>query len=116
MENDKKYTITCTKLAAQEAKKQIDIRNNPDTKGIRLKLIAGGCSGANLVIEFADKVKDTDHIFAFDDVLFYVDPKSIIYLNNTNIDYEIGLMKTGFKLDIPAQKSSCSCGTSLTFK
>lgn len=108
------YKITCTNVAIEKAKEQI-IKRNKKTNGIRLGLRGGGCDGLSIVVEFADIVKETDHIFIFDNVSFYIDPKSMVYLNSTEVDYETGLMGHGFKLRIPGQTGSCSCGASIRF-
>jgi iron-sulfur cluster assembly protein len=109
------YTVTCTPIAVENAKAQIANRNNPETKGIRVGLRGGGCNGFSIIMEFVDKTNDKDHIFNFDGVSIYVDPKSIIYLNGTEIDYEVGLMGRGFKFRIPGQTGTCGCGASIAF-
>jgi len=114
-EKKEKFTITCTLLAIEKAKEHIAKRNNPETKGIRIGLRGGGCNGFSVLFEFADKVSDKDHKFDFNGVSIYVDPKSIIYLNGTEIDYKTGLMGHGFSFAIPGQKSACGCGASISF-
>ena len=109
------YKITATQIAIDNAKQQI-LKRGSETKGIRIGLRAGGCVGFYLIMEFVDKPEKTDHIYTFDTVSFYIDPKSIIYLNNTEIDYEMTLMKRGFKFNIPSRANSCSCGESFSLK
>lgn len=113
--DDNILKITCTSLAVEKAREQLAKRNNPNTKGIRLGLRGGGCDGFSIVFEFAELVTEKDHRFDFDGVSFYVDSKSIIYLNGTEIDYEIGLMGRGFRFRIPSQKGTCGCGASISF-
>lgn len=109
------YAISCSAIAIEKIKEQIIKRNNPDTKGIRVGLRGGGCNGFSIIVEFVDKLNDRDHVFKFDDVSIYIDPKSVVYLNGTEIDYEFGLMGRGFKFRIPGQKSTCGCGASISF-
>lgn len=109
------YKIACTPIATEKAKEQIAKRNKPETKGIRIGLRGGGCNGFSIVMEFVDNPGEKDHIFSFDGVSIYVDPKSIVYLNGTEIDYEHGLMGHGFKFRIPQQKGTCGCGASISF-
>ena len=109
------YIITCTALATEKAREQIIKRNKPETIGIRIGLRGGGCNGFSIVMEFVDKFDNRDHIFVFNDVSIYVDPKSIIYLNGMEIDYEYGLMGMGFKFKIPGQRGTCGCGASINF-
>lgn len=113
--SDIKFSVTCTSKALDKLKEKIIKHNNPETKGIRIGLRGGGCNGFAIVMEFVDKSNDKDHIFTFDDVSIYVDPKSIVYLNGTEIDYEYGLMGHGFKFRIPNQKGACGCGASISF-
>jgi len=112
---NEKYQITCTTRAIEAAKQQLLKKNNLNVKGIRIGLRGGGCNGFSIIMEFVDLISEKDHIFTFDDVSFYVDAKSIVYLNNTEIDYEKSLLGSGFKFNIPQKKSSCSCGSSITF-
>ncbi len=112
---EKTYTINLTPIAIEKAKEQLIKRNNPDTKGIRIALRGGKCNGFSLIIEFADKITDKDHIFEFNGVSIYVDPKSIIYLDGTMVDYAIKLMGSGFTFNVPNKKGSCGCGESINF-
>jgi iron-sulfur cluster assembly protein len=115
MDEKKELAITCTPLAVEKAKEHIAKRNKAETKGIRIGLRGGGCNGFSIIMEFVDNFNDRDHIFKFDDVSIYVDPKSLVYLNGTVIDYEFGLMGKGFKFRIPGQKGTCGCGASIAF-
>lgn len=112
--NKQEYKITCEKKAIEQIKKLIDKRTEP-TFGIRLGLHAGGCSGYEIIFEFINTKNDKDYIFDFDNIKIVIDPKSIIYLNGTEIEYKSGLMENGFKFNIPKKISNCSCGISLTF-
>lgn len=109
------YSITCSNLAAEKALEQINKRNKLGTLGIRLGIRGAGCNGYMLAVEFADKQLSEDYIFEFNGVKFYIDAKSIIYLNGTHIDYKVGLMKSGFDFNIPNKIGECGCGTSLSF-
>lgn len=115
MDEKIEYKITCTPFAVEKAKEHIAKRNKPGTKGIRIGLRGGGCNGFSIIMDFVDKPSDRDHIFNFDGVSIYVDPRSIIYLNGTEVDYEYGLMGHGFKFHIPGQKGTCGCGASVSF-
>ena len=110
------YTITCTPAAVKKIEEYIAKRNSPETKGIMIGLRSGGCMGFSVVMEFMDNPGDKDHIFKVGEVTsIYVDRKSIVYLNGTEVDYESGLMGHGFKFNIPQRKGGCSCGLSINF-
>jgi iron-sulfur cluster assembly protein len=103
--------IILTPKAVEMAKKAIEKRNQP-TEGLRLGVKGSGCSGVSYVIEFADKIRNRDHVFDFDGLKVVVDPKSLIYLKGSTLDYEIKLMQHGFKFVNPNAKKTCGCGES----
>src|SRR5947207_11485311 len=83
-----KAAVSLTPKAVEMAKKQLIKRGTPDA-AIRLGLRGGGCSGFTYVIEFSDDPpRERDRVFDFDGVRVYVDPKSLIYLAGTVLDWE----------------------------
>lgn len=80
----------------------------------RIRLQGGGCSGLTYVFSTDDKVEATDHEVRATDITIVVDKKSAIYLNNVTIDWEGSLMKKGFSIANPQQKTGCSCGQSFS--
>lgn len=109
--NDAEPKIELTAKAVEMAKKAI-LRREGATAGLRLGVRGGGCSGASYVIEFAEKIRDRDKVFEFDGLKVIVDPKSLIYLRGTVLDYEVKLMSHGFKFQNPNEKKGCGCGES----
>jgi iron-sulfur cluster assembly protein len=105
--------LRLTAKAIDMAKKAIARRTTP-TEGLRLGVRGGGCSGVSYAIEFADKIRTRDHVFDFDGLKVIVDPKSLIYLRGSILDYEVKLMQHGFKFRNPNEKSGCGCGESFT--
>jgi iron-sulfur cluster assembly protein len=106
--------ITLTPTAVEAAKTALEKRGTPDGK-LRLGVKGGGCSGVSYVIEFADKARDRDLTYDFDGLSVIIDPKSMVYLTGSTLDYEKrNLMEYGFKFINPNQKSTCGCGTSFT--
>jgi len=105
--------IRLTKKAVEMAKKSIERRGVP-TEGLRLGVKGGGCSGVSYAIEFADKIRGRDHVFEFQGLKIVVDPKSLIYLRGSILDYEVKLMQHGFKFRNPNEKAGCGCGESFT--
>ena len=103
--------IRLTAKAIEMARTAIERRDKP-TAGLRLGVRGGGCSGVSYAIEFADKVRGRDHSFDFDGVTVVVDPKSLIYLRGSILDYEVKLMQHGFKFRNPNETSGCGCGES----
>ncbi|MDB4986775.1 MAG: Iron-sulfur cluster assembly accessory protein [Myxococcaceae bacterium] len=105
--------IRLTPKAIEMAKKAIE-RRTQATEGLRLGVRGGGCSGVSYAIEFADKARGRDHVFEFDGLKVIIDPKSLIYLRGSVLDYEVKLMQHGFKFRNPNEKTGCGCGESFT--
>jgi iron-sulfur cluster assembly protein len=112
-----KGTIDVSPLATQAIRRQLVKRGTPEAS-LRVGLKGGGCSGFTYVIEFHDgPPRARDRVFdlttpAGEPVRVVVDPKSLIYLSGTLLDWEQTLMKQGFKFVNPHEKSSCGCGHS----
>src|SRR3954462_16037558 len=105
-----KREVRISDEAVSYAKKRLAARGTPDA-AVRLGVRGGGCSGFNYVIEFSDdppRAKDIVH--QFDGVRFYVDPKSLIYLAGSALDYEHTLMFQGFRFKNPQEATKCGCG------
>lgn len=82
--------------------------------GLRLGVLGGGCSGLSYQFKFDAKPRPSDHVFQFEDVHVYVDPKSMVYLDGMTLDYKESLMQSGFAFDNPHAKKSCGCGSSFS--
>ncbi len=110
--NEKSKIVNLTDSGKEELLKLIQKEaNNPD--GIRLSLLAGGCSGLSYHMEF-DKHKENDYVDEYDGIKILVDPKSALYINGITLDYQGGLTGRGFVFDNPNAKKSCGCGTSFS--
>lgn len=104
--------IYLTSTAIEAAKRALEKRGTPSAF-LRLGVRGSGCSGMAYVIEFADEQRDKDNILEFDGLRVLVDPKSMIYLQGSTLDYEKkNLMQFGFKFINPNAKSTCGCGES----
>lgn len=81
---------------------------------LRLRIIAGGCSGMQYRMDMADAPRATDVIVSEADVNVFVDPKSLTYLKGSTLEWEEDLLGGQFKIVNPNAKHSCSCGLSFT--
>src|SRR2546422_904336 len=81
---------------------------------LRLRIIAGGCSGMQYRMDLADAARPTDIVVAEQDVKVFVDPKSLTYLQGSKLEWEEDLFGGQFKITNPNAKHSCSCGLSFT--
>ena len=107
--------ITVTESAAQKA---ITLISNSETStesalGLRMQVVGGGCSGFQYNLEFS-AAKDTDKVFEFHGLKIFMDPRSMLYLAGSVLDYNDGLMESGFKITNPNAKNTCGCGESFS--
>lgn len=108
-------SITITKRAAKVMGEQLSRRGTPDA-AIRFGIRGGGCTGYSYQFEFDDKdPRENDHVCKQDGVTVLVDPKSMVYLDGTEIDFETGIRGHGFKFKNPNVEDSCGCGESIAF-
>ena len=80
--------------------------------GLRLGVRTTGCSGLAYKIEFADAVNPEDHQFESHGVKVLVDPKSLPYIDGTELDFAKEGLNEGFKFNNPNVKDECGCGES----
>jgi len=80
--------------------------------GIRLGVRTSGCSGMAYRLEFVDETLDDDLVFESHGVKVIVDPKSLAYLDGTELDFVREGLNEGFKFNNPNVKDACGCGES----
>ena len=102
--------ITLTDNAVQKILALV-AKDQSDEKGLRVKVVGGGCSGLSYKMDL-DQKRDGDRVFERDGARIIVDRKSFLYLNGTELDYADDLMHAGFNLRNPNVKRSCGCGAS----
>jgi iron-sulfur cluster assembly protein len=105
--------IDLTPKAIEMAKKALERRGTP-AAALRLGVRGGGCSGVSYAIEFADKIRERDNVYELDGLKVVIDPKSLVYLRGSVLDYEVKLMSHGFKFRNPNEKKGCGCGESFS--
>ena len=82
--------------------------------GIRLGVRTSGCSGMAYTLEFADESRPEDLVFGSNGVNVLIDPKSLVYLEGTELDFVREGLNEGFKFNNPNAKNHCGCGESFT--
>lgn len=108
-------TVTVTARAAKVMRDQLVRRGTPQAC-IRFGIRGGGCTGYSYLFEFEDRgPRPGDLVVEADGVRVVVDPKSLFYLDGTEIDFETGIRGHGFKFKNPNIKDSCGCGESVSF-
>ena len=102
--------VTLTENAAKHVTNYIAKRGHG--MGLRLGVKTTGCSGLAYKIEFADSVNPEDQQFESHGIKVLVDPKSLAYLEGTELDYTREGLNEGFKFTNPNEKDRCGCGES----
>jgi iron-sulfur cluster assembly protein len=100
-------------LSDNAVSKILNLVGNDATKGLRVKVVGGGCSGLQYRMDL-DEERTGDKVFERDGARLLVDRKSFLYLNGTELDYAEELMTSGFNLRNPNVKRSCGCGSSFS--
>jgi len=105
--------ITLTETAAGEIKSIIK-QQELDAANVHLRIgvKGGGCSGFNYILDLTENVKDTDESFEQHGLQVICDPKSLLYLVGTTIDFRDEVMGRGFVFNNPNATSTCGCGSS----
>lgn len=104
--------ITLTESAAERV--QRFLANRGKGIGLRLGVKTTGCSGMAYTLEFVDQLEETDTVFEDRGVKVILDPKSLVYLDGTELDYTREGLNEGFKFSNPNEKARCGCGESFS--
>jgi iron-sulfur cluster assembly protein len=102
--------ITMTAAAQEHVVKHLAHRGHG--LGIRLGVKTTGCSGLSYVLEFVDDTTSEDQVFASGDAKLFIDPKSLSFLDGTELDFVKEGLNEGFQFNNPNVKDECGCGES----
>ena len=102
--------ITLTETAADRIRGFLAQRGKG--VGLRLSVKTTGCSGMAYVMEYVDEIEDGDVVFEDQGVKVVINPKSLVYLDGTELDYAREGLNEGFKFNNPNVKDMCGCGES----
>ena len=104
-----------TEPAAVEIKKFMSSEEGlPETAGLRVRVVPGGCSGFQYSLNIEENSRQGDFILDEKGVRLFVDMFSAQYLNGTNIDYVTSMQGAGFTFTNPNSTGGCGCGSSFT--
>jgi len=102
--------ISLTEAAAAHVQRQLEQRGSG--LGIRVGVKTTGCSGMAYVLEFVDDQDDVDEVFEEHGVKVFVDPKSLVYIDGTAMDFIKEGINEGFRFSNPNVTGECGCGES----
>lgn len=107
-------TLEVTSSAAKAIAKYLQDHQAPAGAALRVGVRGGGCSGLQYFLEVDQTRRDTDKVIEKDGVHVLIDPKSLVFLQGSTLDYVTGLMESGFKFVNPQAGKGCGCGESFT--
>lgn len=108
-------TIIVTEAASKAILKYLADNGATDGSGLRIGVRGGGCSGLSYFLDVESQSRPSDHVIdAPLDVRVFIDPKSLLFLQGSTLDYVTGLMESGFKFINPQAGKGCGCGESFS--
>lgn len=105
-------SVRLTEAAARHVASQLAARGRG--LGIRLGVTTSGCSGMAYVLEFVDQEQSEDSVFEELGVRVFIDPKSMVYLDGTELDFVREGLNEGLQFRNPNVAAECGCGESFT--
>ena len=108
-----KQAVTITPAAARQIARLME---RQQSKGLRIGVKKGGCAGMEYTLEVADQPAPHDEVVEQDGARVLIAPMAQMFLIGTEIDYETGLVESGFKFRNPNVVEACGCGESIKFR
>ena len=103
--------IQMTEAAVERVKTLLDKRGKPSA-GIRISVRTKGCSGLSYTLEYADDRGKFDEVVEHGGVTVLIDPKAVMFVIGTEMDYVEEKLQSGFVFRNPNEKGRCGCGES----
>jgi iron-sulfur cluster assembly protein len=100
--------------AAAERITELTKRADSEIVGLRVGIKNGGCAGQSYTVEYAHEVRPTDEVVEDNGVKILVDPKAVLFLLGTEMDYVTDKLSAKFMFNNPNQTEACGCGESVT--
>jgi iron-sulfur cluster assembly protein len=108
-----KAAVTLTPAAARQIARLMERQGS---KGLRIGVKKGGCAGMEYTMDYVAEVNPLDETVEQDGARVMIAPMAQMFLIGTEIDYETGLLESGFKFRNPNVAEACGCGESIKFK
>ncbi|ESQ77001.1 iron-sulfur cluster assembly accessory protein [Asticcacaulis sp. YBE204] len=105
--------VSLTEAAAHQVK-SIMARAEQPYVGLRVGVKAGGCAGQEYVLSYAESIDPLDEVVKDKDVTILIEPKAVLYLVGTVIDFETTKLASKFVFNNPNETDACGCGESVT--
>ncbi len=105
--------VTLTEAAASRVREIMDRAEKPYA-GLRVGVKNGGCAGQEYVVEYAEAADPLDEIVEDKGVRILIEPKAVLFLLGSEIDYETSRLAARFVFHNPNETDACGCGESVT--
>ncbi|HWW49463.1 MAG TPA: iron-sulfur cluster assembly accessory protein [Xanthobacteraceae bacterium] len=99
--------------AAADRIRELSGRADSEIVGLRVGVKNGGCAGMSYTVEYAHDIRPTDEVVEDKGVRILVDPKAVLFLLGTEMDYKTTKMSAEFVFNNPNQTGACGCGESV---
>lgn len=109
----KKKAVTLTDAAA-ERMREIMAEAEENYTGVRIGVKNGGCAGMEYTMDYAEAPEPLEEVVEENGVTIFIDPKAILFLLGTEIDYVVEKLSARFVFNNPNQTDACGCGESVT--
>ena len=107
--------VTLTEAAAARVREIMSAADKP-IAGLRVGVKNGGCAGMSYTMEMAEEVAAFDEVIEDKGVRVLIDPKAILFLLGTQMDFQTTKLSSGFVFNNPNQTSACGCGESVAIE
>jgi iron-sulfur cluster assembly accessory protein len=105
--------IRISDAAAKRINDVIAKANRP-VLGVRVSVAAKGCSGQSYVVEYAEERRKFEDVVEHNGARVFIDPKAVMYILGSELDYRESKMESGFVFNNPNEKGRCGCGESFS--
>lgn len=113
VQTETERVITVTERAARKIRALAEREGRPEAC-LRVRVMAGGCSGFSYELRFEDDAAREDHVVEVDGVRVLVDPKSAPIVRGSTLDFTDALLGGGLKMHNPQAVHECACGDSFS--
>ena len=108
-----KFKVMTLTDAAAERVKSIIARADKPIAGLRVGVKNGGCAGMSYTMDYAESITPLDEVIEDKGVTVLIDPKAVLFLLGTQMDFQTTRLSSGFVFNNPNQTSACGCGESV---
>ena len=104
--------VTLTDAAAARVREIMQSNDRP-VAALKIGVKNGGCAGMSYTMEWAEEIGKFDEVVEDKGAKVVIDPKAVLFLLGTQMDYEVGKLSSGFVFNNPNETSACGCGESV---